>query len=413
MENTEVLKQIADAMAQTRPQNSRLKEANKAATKRALYNSPETKKMRESFKKSYGFDPLTDHEKFPVRDPNFSWGKFMEKIGSIREADAASSFVQFLRAGIQNITMGMYETVPVTYEDWVTVVASSKDTELYAPSQGVAFPREIPYSGKYAEVGVAALDISLKNRKFGSIYGVEKNLLEDDQTGSFQRQASLMGEYLKILNEVWIYGKLQSVSGMSYLDLSVPVSETKPSYEANYPWTGAAAPLRGGGFNQPAAFAALSQSTIQNGLIALMNQLNLQGIRMNVTPTRLLITPHYAFDASVLLHSAYYPSGAAAAGNVGGAFAINPIKGILDLSISRYIPNHLGSYAGDTKPWFIVDDTKPWFVLQLREAIAIEQENPMSGRSFDEDIIRWKARSRMNADFIDPRFAWRGSDGSL
>lgn len=396
-----------------RPAHTKFREANRSAIKRGIHHTPEMKKMRESFKRRFGFE-MGDEKEMPVMDPSFSWKKAREKIESqFQEADTASVFTQFLRAGVQTITNAMYEATVTTYEDWVTVVQSKLDTELYAPNHGVAFPSEVPIGGKYPEVGAAALDIQLKNRKFGSMYVVEKNLVEDDTTGSFQRQASLLAEYLKLLSEVWIYGKLQSVANMKYINLTVRQSETQPSYEANYPWTGAAAPFKGGGYNQPAAFGALTQANIQNGLIALMNQLNLQGIKMQVSPTRLLITPHYIFDASVLLHSAYYPSGAAAAGNVGGAFAENPIKGILDMTVSRYIPDQTGNFIGDTKPWFIVDDTKPFFISQLREAVKLEQENPNSGRSFEEDLMRWKASTRMNADWIDPRFAWRGSDGSV
>lgn len=387
-----------------------LRERNKKVIKNTLLNSPENKKYRESFKRAFGLDPLVETSKFPVTDPGFSWRKLEQKLQNLREADSASSFSQFLRAGVQAINNSRYESVATTYEDWVTVVQSSRDTELYAPNHGVSFPREVPHSGKYPEVGAAALDIQLKNRKFGSIYGVEMNLLEDDQTGSFARQAGLMGEYLKLLSEVWVYGKLQSVSSMKYIDLSIPTSETKPSTESSYPWSTG---LVGGGKTRPSSFGALTQANIQAGIIALMNQLNLQGIRMSVTPTRLIISPHYRFDASVLLHSAYYPSGAAAAGNVGGAFAINPIKGILDLTVSRYVPDQNGSFTADSKAWYIVDDTKPFFILQLREGVGVTAENPNSGRGFEEDILRWKARTRLNADFLDPRFAWLGSDGSV
>jgi phage major head subunit gpT-like protein len=188
------------------------------------------------------------------------------------------------------------------------------------------------------------------------------------------------------------------------------VSETQPTSEANYPWSQA---LVGGGKNRPAAYGALNQANIQEGIIALMNQKNLQGIKMMVKPTRLLIGPKLSFDAAVLMNSSYYPSGAAAAGNVGGAFAINPLKSILDITVSRFMPKNDGTMDGDSKAWYIVDDTHPWFVLQLREAISLKQENPDAGQSFDFDVIRWKARMRGNADFIDPRFAWQGNDGSV
>lgn len=386
---------------------SRLREKNEKVIKHKLYNGEEVKMLRESMKKRFGVD-IFDATKFPVMEHNFSWKKLATKLA---EADASSSFVQFLRAGIQAIATSMYETVDTSFEDWVTVVPSSKAFELYAPNHGVAFPREVGPQVPYPAVGVAALDIQLRNRKYGSIYGVEHELLEDDQTGSFARQASLLGEYLKLVQEILAYGKLASpTGGVRYIDLTVPVSETQPSSESTYPWSTA---LVGGGKNRPASYGALNQANIQEGIIGLMNQKNLQGIKMMVNPTRLLISPKNSFDAAVLIHSSYYPSGAAAAGNTGGAFAINPLKSILDITVSRFMPKNDGTMDGDSKAWYIVDDKHPWFVMQLREAISLKQENPDAGQSFDFDVIRWKARMRGNADHIDPRFAWQGNDGSV
>ena len=351
-------------------------------------------------------DPL-DGEKFPVMKEGFSWKKLEGKL-ALREADVSSAFSQFLRAGIQTITNSMYEATPVTYTDWVTVVQSSKDTELYAPNHGIAFPRQVGPSEKYPEVGAAALDIKLQNRKFGAMYVLQKELLDDDQSGSFQRQAGMLGEYMKILSEVLCYGKLASVAGMKYIDYSIPTSETKPADEASYPWSTA---LIGGGATKATA-APLIQSNVQKGIIALMNQKNLQGIKMLVQPNRLIHGPKYAFDSAILAHSAYYPSGAAATGDVGGAFAVNPLKGLFDITVSRFVFDHLGAVDGSSKAWFLVDDSKPWFVLQMREAVSVEMEAVNAGQSFEVDHYRYKARSRMNADFLDPRFAWQGSDGS-
>jgi len=387
----------------------KLRERNLAVQKRVLTEGAEIKSFREGFKARHGIDPL-DGEKFPVMKESWSWRKLATKLQGMREADAAGAFMQFLRAGVQSVTNAMYESVGTTYEDWVTVVQSTKDTELYAPNHGVAFPRQVGPSMKYPEVGAAALDIKLKNLKFGSMYVLERELLDDDQTGSFQRQAGMLGEYMKLLCEVLCYGKLASVANMTYIDYSIPVSETKPADESTYPWSQA---LRGGGKNRPASYTILNQAGIQAGFIGLMNQKNLQGIKMNVTPNRIIAGPSQQFDAAVLLNSSYYPSGAAAAGSTGGAFAINPIKSIADLTISRFVFKNDGTVTGDSKAWFLVDDSKPWFILQLREAISVEQEATNAGAAFELDQYRFKARSRMNADHIDPRYAWQGNDGSV
>ena len=133
---------------------------------------------------------------------------------------------------------------------------------------------------------------------------------------------------------------------------------------------------------------------------------------MSVMPNRILISPKNQFDAAVLLNSSYYPTGATA-GSTGGAFAINPIKGVADLTVVRYMFDHLGAVNSQTTAWYLVDDSKPWFVLQMREAVTVQQESPVAGTSFEKDEIRFKARSRFQADFIDPRFAWQGNNGSV
>lgn len=391
---------------------SSLREYNKKMQKRILENGEDFLATKAFLLRKNKEWDISDQEKFvkPVREGRFSWKALRAKL---EEADASSSFTPFLRAGIMTITNGMYESVEDTYSDWVKVVPSSKDTELYAPNQGLGFPRQVGPEVPYPMTGVAALNLQLKNYKFGTMYAVERELLEDDQTGTFAQQAGMMGEYMKLLAEVWCYGKLASATGMQYSDLKIPTSETKPSYEANYPYTSSAAPFVGGGYNKPAVFTALTQPAIQSGIIGLMAQKNLQGLKMLVNPRRLIISPQNSFDAAVLMHSSYYPSGAAAAGVPGGAFAINPIKSILDMTVSRFVFKNDGTVDGTSKAWYIVDDSKPFFVLQEREAISLEQEAPNAGQSFDFDITRFKARKRMNADFIDPRFVWQGNDGSV
>lgn len=384
----------------------KLRERNLQVIKRVMENNEEVKALREALKRKHGIDPITDTEKFPVMKESFSWKKFQAKL---QEADSSGAFVQFLRAGIQQIVNSMYMSVPTTYEDWVTVVPSSRAEELYAPNHGVAFPRQVGPSERYAEVASAALDLKLKNLKFGSMYAVEMELLEDDQTGTFQRQAAMLGEYMKLLAEVLCYGKLASASGMQYIDYRIPISETKPSNESTYPWSTG---LSGGAKTRPSAFGTPTQANIQAGIIALTNQVNLQGIRMSVNPNRILAGPKYQFDLAVLANSAYYPSGAAAAGATGGAFAINPLKSLFDITISRHMFDNSGAIA-DSKAWYLVDDSKPWFILQMREGATVIQENPQAGASFELDQARFKARCRMNADHVDPRFAWQGSDGSV
>lgn len=389
---------------------STLLERNQKVIEKCLRESEGSKALSAALKAKFGEDPIFDTKKWNFQEGKVSWKKLEQRL---MEADSASSFTQFLRAGLQQVVNGMYQATPVTYSEWVTVSQSQKDTEIYAPNHGVAFPRQVGRSEMYPEVGAAALDLELKNLKFGAIYALEKELLNDDQSGTFAQQAGLLGEYMNILAEVLCYGKLASVANMKYIDYVIPQSETKPSYEANYPWTAASAPFKGGGYNKPASYGIFTQTTFQAARVALMNQKNLQGIKMMVNPKRVIAGPNQELDVKTVLNSTYYPQGAAAAGGAYGAFAVNVLKGAADVTISRFVFKNDGTVNGDSKAWYLVDDSKPFFVLQMREPVAITQEDPNSGKAFEQDIIRFKGTTRMNADFIDPRFAFIGNDGSV
>lgn len=384
-------------------------ERNRKVMERALRTTPEVARFAEYMKRRHRTN-IWDEKAFPVLNESFSWRQLEAKIG-LREADTSATFVQFLRAGIQVITNAAYMTHPTTYEKWVTVIQSKLDTELYAPNHGVAFPRQVGPSELFPEVGAAALSLSLKNLKFGAIFACERELLEDDQTGSFQMQAGKLGEYMKILAEVLCYGKLASVSGMKYIDYSIPVSETQPTNEANYPWSQA---FQGGGANRPASYTLPTVAVIQAGRVGLLNQKNLQGIKMQVLGDMLICGPNNELDISTILNSTFYPAGASTTpGAQTGAFAKNFLQGTADLVVSPFVFKNDGTVAGDSKAWFLVDSKKPFFVLQMREAATVEQEATNAGESFSRDIYRFKGRSRMNADWIDPRFAWQGNDGSV
>ena len=378
---------------------------------RAMRNTDNVKELRAGMMESIGLDILNAKD-FPVNDPGFSFAKAKKKV---REAVGIAGFPQLARAGVQmafnNAVLAYTDT---TYEKWTQMQTSDKDTELYAPLHGISFLQERGPNGKFVETQVAGLDISLKNREFGQILSIDQNLLDDDQTGQLAQLAGDLAEWTELLKEVYCYGKLASISGgCTYAGLTVPVSETKPSNEANYPFASSSAPLIGGGINRPTSFGALSQPNIQTGLIALMAQKNLLGLKMNVNPKLLTLSPQKQFDAAVLMQSSLNSSGASASASTpGGAYSINPIKSILDINVSRFVFDNTGSASGSSTAWYIMDSTKPWFVNQQRDPGSVVMENPESGESFNRKVVRHRLDIRMNVDYIDPRFLWQGSDGS-
>lgn len=390
---------------------STLLERNRKVKEKAAWSSPESKEFRETMLRQHKTD-VRDATKWPMGlDQNFSWDSFKKKI--MKETNVSSANTQLLRAGVQTAVNNMYPAVPTTYDQWAHVIQSNKNTELYAPLNAMSFVEQVGEGERYAESNVVGLDIQLNNKKFGEVFPVTFELIDDDQTGQFGQKVSDMADYAAQLWEVWSYGKLASnAAGSTYGKLVVPASETKPSYESNYPYTTAASPFRGGGSNKPASFTVVTQAAVQAGFTALEEQLNLQGLKMAVKPDTIVVGPPSRWSLATLLNSNFYPSGAASAGGIGGALAINVLEGIAKPVISRFMFNNSGSSA-NSFAWYIMDTSKPWFVVQMREAAKITQENPETGAGFDRDIYRWKLSSRGNADFIDPRFVYQGNDGSV
>jgi phage major head subunit gpT-like protein len=382
-------------------------EVNRKMKERAVWSNPEMKLFRESMKRHFNTD-IQNQKLWPCGAPDFSWASFRQKI--MRETNSSSSQAQLLRAGVQVAVNNLYPAVKTTYEQWAHVMPSARDTELYAPLNALTFLEELGEGDRFAESSVIGLDIKLRNKKFGQMLPISFELISDDQTGQFAQKVSEMSDYAAQLWEVYSYGKLASISGgAKYARLKVKASETKPSYESSYPWSTS---LKGGGATKSTA-GALSQTTLQSAFTALENQLNLQGLKMAVNPDSVIISPYYRWTLSTLLNSNFYPSGAAGAGNVGGALAVNVLQGIANPVISRFVFDQNGSANSNSKAWYVCDTSKPAFVVQLREAASITQEDPTTGAGFERDIYRWKLRVRGNADFIDPRFFFQGSDGSV
>lgn len=389
-------------------------EQNRKVIERALWTNPHVKHMRETIQRGYGIDirdkdqTMKEGGKFPVLVDGFNFGAMQAKL---TEADAVTGFLPLTRAGVQTMVNSSYQTTPSTWEEWAHVETSDKEEELYAPLQGIGFPQEVGRQEKYPESGAMGLDIKLRNRKYGEMYPVEKELLMNDQTGQIKNMAALMTDYAKIVVEVIVYAKFLSPSGgCSYAGLKVGVSETQPASESAYPWSTA---LVGGGATKPASYGAFSSPNFSAALIALAGQLNILGLKMAINPDRLLVGLKYKFDAATILNSAFYPAGAQAAGVTGGAFSSNPLKGICDLTVSPYMFDNSGAIPAASKAWAVMDSKRPAFLVQMREPASVVQENPESGASFERDIIRQKLSMQLNADFIDPRFFYLGSDGSV
>lgn len=340
----------------------------------------------------YGMDP----SKIEWDSPDFSIRRLEEAVhyyGSrrLREAAPETTFAQLLRAGIQQYAINQYQTVPVVYPDLITEITSKRYYERYAPLYRPMLPKIVNRGEAFPQGKVAGLDVLLINLKFGILESFERELFDDDQTSQIRNRAAMMGENFRIMEEIYVMGKITG-TGLSDSGVVVPASVWNPVYTT----------ARG---NIPAAgYSRLKQSSLEQAAIDLMNVRDPLGNKFLVVPTTILASPIDMFVGAKLLNSALQPSvPTATAGDTGYTMTANPLQGLFTLKVSRFLPSK-ACYLGDFKKGV---------VLQRRDPLEVVQETPQSGDSFKLDVYNFRARSRFEADIIEPRFLYQINDGSV
>ena len=347
-----------------------------------------------------------------MADPNFSWKRVMESCktleakGQLKEAIPESMFGQLLRAGIQNIANQWYKIVPVIYPDLVQEVSSDKRQEWYAPLYRPNLPKQVSAGGEFEESGMKGVDREIVNYKFGRIEAFERELFDDDQTGQVKTRAGQMGENIKILEEIYVTGKLTGAA-FSYGPISVPASDYTTTISTGASVSGVYSTSVG---NRPATFAYLGQTTLENADIALQNMVDPLGNRMMVLPNTLVVSSADKFNAAKLLQSALQPSIPGVAGSdftaqggvTGYTNTINPLQGLYTLKVDRFLTS---------KSWYLME-AKKGLIFQRRDPLEVVQELPASGKGFSEDAYRFRTRVRFGCEWIECRFTYQGNDGT-
>lgn len=336
------------------------------------------------------------------------WDAPKFSIKALREATSETALPQLLRAGVSNFMFDAYGTVPTIYQDLVRVANSTKFEELYAPLYNNELPVEIQRQEDFPDSRIVGIDVHVRNRKFGRMLAFERELVDDDQTGQISQRASQAGTMMGYREEITALFELMNAS-----DPLVNITTAGSAYTTTIG-------------NQPAAPGQLSQAGLETADIALQNMVDPLGNFMLVTPSLLLVSPADKFNAEKLLNSALQPSvpgaagqnaSTAGAGQTGWTMTFNPLQGSYSLRVSRFLPGLAGQGGpGLLGPgldlahgaWFLMEPAKS-FVFQDRDPLSIEQEAPMSGPGFKQDVYRYKTRRRFAVKVIDGRFIYRGN----
>jgi hypothetical protein len=345
------------------------------------------RKAQRTIKEAIGIDPADvpweKGELLSVRQLRENTEREASQLARILEAAVSfSTFGQLLRYGVQNFMFDRYLMVPVIYPDVVAVRPSKNTFEWYAPLYRAEMPTDIPAGGKMSESRLQGLDVVLQNKWVGRILAIDRQLVDDDQTGQIVTKASQLGEMVRYKEELDVMGAIRTGGGVGY-------SSTIGNAFAGGNTT----------LNQPNLETAhINLSTIKDPL----------GNFMLVMPGMLLVGPSLQFAAAKLLNSTLQPSVPGSAGQTastassqltGWTMTINPLQGLYDLKWSRFL---------NATEWYLLQQ-KTSIVFQDRLPLEVSQEVPLSGNSFEQNIYRWRAVRRYNAVVIESRFIFQGS----
>ena len=286
-----------------------------------------------------------------------------------------------LLPGLKTAFFGTFEEMGHQYQDISTLIPSDKDTEHYAWLGALPGVNEFLDERRVGDL--KEYEYFIKNKTWESTISVDRAAIEDDQYGQLAIRAKQMG-----------------ASGAQHLDL-LTYGMLEGGF-VNPCFDGAAffGPHTQGGITQVnRAGDTLSAASLQAAITKMMRFQDDQGRPMGVIPDKLVVSPENFFEATVLLNSAFYPDLVTTASQ---ELAMNPLKGLLSLTVSPYLASPNNWYLLDTKR--VVKAV----ILQMRKDFEFEALEQNSETGFLKDVFYYGVRARYNAGYGD----WRAAFGS-
>jgi hypothetical protein len=143
--------------------------------------------------------------------------------------------------------------------------------------------------------------------------------------------------------------------------------------------------------NELSVAADLSEASLEDMFIQIMNAVDSRGLRIRLMPKKLIVPPNMAFEAERIVKS-----------NLQNDTALNAINAIKSTGM---LPGGVmvWHYLSDTDAWFITTDAENGLKLFNRRALSFAKDS-----DFDTDNFKHKATERYVAGWSD----WRGIYGS-
>jgi len=284
-----------------------------------------------------------------------------------------SDMPNLLEDGLKTVFFEALDATIGDYERIATIVGSESDQENYPWLGAVPAMRE--FTDERMPLGLLEHDYSIRNKTWESSIAVERAAIEDDKLGQIRlRVMSLAREAKRHMDEL-VFGLLRNgfaakcYDGQCFFDTDHAEGES--------------------GTQSNKGTTALSATSLQAAITAMMKFRDDRGKLLGVVPDLLAVPPDLQWTAMELLESTYWPGETAAVAKV----ANNVLKGKLDLLVSPYL--------SDTNDWFVLSTkgvVKP-VILQSRTPIEFAALEADSESGFMRDEYVYGVRARYNAGY--------------
>ena len=298
-----------------------------------------------------------------------------------------------LLAGLKTQFFQTFQEVPSEYEKICTVIPSDKDTERYAWLG--ALPGMNEFLDERQVGAFSEYEYQIRNRTWESTVSVDRTAIEDDQYGQVALRVKMLGHEAKQHLDQITFGLLAS-------GFTTPCYDGQPFFGTHA--LGKNAP-ESGATQTNTVTDPLSGSALQTAMTVMMRTQNDQGRPMGVVPDTLVVSPENHFNAEAILASIFYPDPVTIASGVNQRLSNNPLRGLLRLVTSPYLPS--------ASAWFLLDTRRPVraVFLQMRREFEFEALEMNSETGFLRDQYLYGVRGRYNVGYGDWRCAY-GSTGA-
>jgi phage major head subunit gpT-like protein len=296
-------------------------------------------------------------------------------------ASFRGNFGDLLEPGFRKIFNDAFEEMPLVFPKIFNVDSSSKQDEKDSGVTGFGLLQETAEGAQIDyEDPLQMYDVTYVHKKYTKGFKVSEELVEDDQYNVIKSKPAQLGRAARRTTENSAANVLNRAFNSSYTggDAQELCSTAHPRSD--------------GGSSQSNASATgitLTEANLETGRLAIRQQLDDKGMRIQVKPNLLIVPIDLEKDAAIITNSGLR-SGTA-------DNDLNIYKGMFQIIGWEYITNN-------NTMWFLIDKSQHKLQWFWRIRPEFKQDN-----AFDTGMALFKTRTRFSNGWSD----WRGVWGSL